>query len=98
MIGIQKELKPHNCTWIWNVTSFQLVKYEYVSTRHVLSLHESPFSRNGSDSSGSMGVFFQKRPNAFSTERPGGDNNNKPGVSRQDSSIYAEIDEGMVRE
>ncbi|XP_060600536.1 uncharacterized protein LOC132753977 isoform X2 [Ruditapes philippinarum] len=53
--------------------------------------------KNGSNgSSDSAGIFFQKRPNMFSTERPGADNNNKPPVTRQESTIYAEIDEAMV--
>ncbi|XP_045166749.2 uncharacterized protein LOC123530110 [Mercenaria mercenaria] len=52
---------------------------------------------NGSNSStDSAGIFFQKRPNMFSTDRPRSENNNKPPVTRQESTIYAEIDEAMV--
>ena len=32
----------------------------------------------------------------FSTDRPRTENNNKPPVTRQESTIYAEIDEAMV--
>lgn len=55
------------------------------------------FFRNGSNgSTDSAGIFFQKRPDKFSTDRPRQENNNKSPVTREDSTIYAEIDEAMV--
>lgn len=50
--------------------------------------------KNGSNGSAeSTGIFFQKRP----TENvPRANNNNKSPAMRQDSTIYAEIDEALV--
>lgn len=53
-------------------------------------------NKNARDNSNdSLGVFFHKRPNICFRDRVGGANNKLP-VCKQDSNIYAEIDENKV--